>query len=100
MKASELLNTQQNVENTEYKKSSNEEIQTNEKIEHTPFYVRGNEKTGYFITLGDTRITETYETPLRAIGEVEPKNWNFMTTVISVITEKVTNELFKNLDNK
>lgn len=90
MKASELLNTQMNVEDTDKQNSLNEELQMNEQIMGSPFYTRGNKQTGYFITMGDTKLTDDYETPEEAEAQVRADNWNFMTTVIASITEKVT----------
>ena len=94
MKASEQLGIQSNAENTDKQHSSdNNELTTNEKIENTPFFVRGNDKMGYFITLGDTRISELYEDEISARLQVNNNNWNFITTVIATITEKILNQM-------
>lgn len=94
MKASEQLSIQSNVEDTDKQHSSNEgELTTNEQIENTPFYIRGNEALGYFLTMGDTRITELYEDELSARLQIDHTNWNFTTTVMATIIEKILNQM-------
>lgn len=108
MKNTELLDTSQNVENTDNKnlnyKEENTQTVTREEVENTPFEIIGTEQ-GYFLAMGNNRLTEFHLTVEELlvkhdlVKDFEGKafsqtNWNFLTTVIATIINKI-NEIEK-----
>lgn len=83
-KQGDLLHTQSNVEETPNNKST---LITHNKIEGTPFYVTGNEEKGYFIRLGDYKISEAKQTEDEAIKDLEENKWNIMVNIIATVVD-------------
>lgn len=67
--------------------SSDKDVKiSREPVKGTPFYVVGSEEKGYFIALGQNRITEQKETPGKAINELTDKKWEIIANMIVIIT--------------
>lgn len=58
-----------------------------EPIENTPFFMVGSEKKGYFIALGNHRMTEPKPTKEEAREELEIKKWNIIANLFIVMDE-------------
>lgn len=68
------------------KSSSNEELITRKNIEDSPFQVIGLEGE-YFGCMGKYRITETAETELEIVEELEKVTWNRLVQVMLLLIE-------------
>lgn len=65
-----------------------------EPITGTPFAMIKNEE-GYFMVLGNTRITESYETQEEAFAITESDMWSMVARVASIIAENIVKEVLK-----
>lgn len=91
-KMEELLNIQQNANQTHNGKSNSQNekpLIEDESLPGTPFHVRGNEETGYFLRLGNNRMTEHFPTKEDAINELYGEQWNMITKLIVTVTEQI-----------
>lgn len=70
-------NTQNNAEET----LNNGYLAENRQIENTPFVLRRREK-GYFLTIGDTRITEPTETEQETLNRLKEEKWIIIAAMI------------------
>lgn len=61
----------------------------NEQYENTPLWIRGNIDDGYFITLGNQRISEFTETKTEAIRLIKEKDWNLLFNIVTAIGTKL-----------
>lgn len=91
-KQQDLLNTQENTDETPSKKSL---LNEREKIEGTPFWwvkstVDNNEQ--HFITFGEYRVSQVHTTKDAAISELENNKWYVIMHMAAVIVEKTLKE--------
>lgn len=56
----------------------NSEVYSNSKIEGTPFNIVETGANGWFITIGNERITEPTETKAEALEKLETEKWNII----------------------
>lgn len=83
-----------NVENNHRENSS---LMERKNIEGTPFYMWGDykgEKAKYYITLGDTKVTEDCDSAEEAMKWKEDHYWEFMMSVMVCVIKK-TQEIQK-----
>lgn len=73
-----------NTENT----TESQELIVREKIPNSPFTVVGNETVGYFITMGEYRLTEHFETTEQASKQLEIDRWNIIARLIAATLDK------------
>lgn len=97
MKSTELLNIQSNAEETD-KQSSTSELVKRIDIEETPFQAVKLVDKGWFIALGQYRLTDYKETEEECRLMAKEKHWELLLSVISVIVE--TADTIKNEQNK
>lgn len=90
-KQGEQLNIQNNVEEIPKEVSS---IVNRNKIENSPFWAIGTDE-GWFITMGDYRLTEPKPTEEEAIELLLTEDWNIIMRMCAVITEKTLAEINK-----
>lgn len=84
MDQQESLSIQENADETRKKSSS---LTEREKIENTPFWaVRTDE--GWFLVMGEYRITEPVESKIIAIDKLKTNKWEIMMRMSAIITEK------------
>ena len=72
-------------------KQQNEEILEKHQIENSPFNVIGNDKIGYFIAIGDKRVTERMENIETAKNYPTTNMWKLITSLSVVIYENMKN---------
>lgn len=74
------------------KQDSSEKLIERERMENTPF-VLIKEEEGYFLTLGQYKVTETKETreEIEELITGDKTNWEFLMTVIGTIIEITNN---------
>lgn len=75
-----ILNTQNNIENTHNSQS----LISREPIEGTPFTIIGTE-VGYFITLGDFRLSEQTPDKQELIDKITNKTWDLIIATIAAV---------------
>lgn len=61
----------------------------NEQYKDTPLWIRGNGKDGYFITMGNERISETFTNYEQAVSVVKRRDWNLLLNVIALVSQKI-----------
>lgn len=66
-------------------------------VEGTPFTIITKEGKS-FVTLGNTKLTQDYETKEEALDRVQNEDWYFKCAVISAITEVTIEELNKRIN--
>lgn len=71
-------------------------LATDEQLENMPFVLRWRENKGWFITIGDMRLTEPTETKEETLSLLETDKWR----IIAGMIVHVTNLLLKNPDMK
>lgn len=81
---------QSNVKENNNSKST---LITRERINKTPFTVIGNEETGYFIAMGDYRLTEIHKRIEQAMAEILEEPWNVTLKMMSAIIDRYKKEL-------
>lgn len=84
MKTTTLLDTQSNAEKNDNYKFSRKTI------EESPFTMVGDDK-GWFVAMGDNRITEYFEDELSLLDYVHDKPWDLIITVMMVVVDKMNN---------
>lgn len=84
-------NTEQNANESSKKTSS--EKQVNEQIKDSPIWIRGNDESGYFATLGDYRITDENKDYDQVMEEVMMPDMPMICRIITVMID--SNERFK-----
>lgn len=74
-------------ENLSKERSSDDSIAYAEQFEDTPLWIRGDDNNGYFVTMGDKRISIPYETPGEAEEAIIRKDWNvLLNAMIGIFT--------------
>lgn len=96
-KQRDLLNTQNNTEETH---NLNSKLIEREQMEDTPFWIIGNEETGYFGVMGKYQITEKFPTKEGVKNHIETKIWDIMMKVVSIITQAMLEEHDRAKENK
>lgn len=86
----ELLNTQNNVEESLPSQQSSEMAEM-DVIEGTPFTVVGNEERGYFIAIGKFRISEVKPTREEAECLLSTDRWNVIVNLIVTLAGEMDN---------
>lgn len=87
-KQQDLLNTQENTDETPSKKSL---LNEREKIENTPFWwVKStvDNVEQHFITFGEYRVSNVHTTKKDALDELEKHKWDIIMHMTAVIVEK------------
>jgi hypothetical protein len=87
-------------------KNDNSNSYNYEYIENTPFIHVKDDIQGWYIVMGDTRITEPTKNKHQSLKQIEDINWKTLTVVIATIVQKVldkrkeeaTTELEKKID--
>lgn len=75
----ELLKEQSNLENeSTNKESSSEELEYNKEYQETGIWIRGNETTGYYITVGNWKVSNIYTTPGEAKELLDNRNYDLI----------------------
>lgn len=92
MSQKELLNGQNSAEETPNNSNSSELTIERIKIEGTPFWIIGRKDKGYFIIMGDTKLTETVETKEIAMEKLIKEQYNITFRMIGTIVEKMIQE--------
>lgn len=73
----------------------NSPLITHDAIKNTPFIITGNEERGYFLRLGDYRLTEYMQTKEDAAQALQKQQWDLILRCISIVTE--LHEKFKDV---
>lgn len=73
---------------------------THEQIPGTPFTITGNQDKGYFLRLGDYRITEAYQTKQDAADQLTIEQWNIIVKVLSIVMEKILSKNTEQIKEK
>lgn len=101
-----MSHTTNNAENN-HKENSSTELVERVKIPWTPFYLVGREDTGYFVTFGKYKLTETASTKAEAIEHLERSKWDVTARLAGLVMEmmveeeaRIINEQFKKEDPK
>src|SRR5688572_21498628 len=84
-KQQDILNTQENVEETHKENST---ITENERIENTPFRIVKDEEGKYFLTMGEYRITEKCDSKIIALDKLKTEKWLILMHMIVIVIEK------------
>lgn len=96
MKHTDILNTHQNAEE-QANSTSSKQITSNEQHGETAFWIRGSDELGYFISIGDRRITEL-STKIywrEVLNELREPLWQVILYAITAITETIITEVHK-----
>lgn len=94
----EQLNIQNNVEES----TKTTSLQTNEQYGKTPLWIRGNDDTGYYVTIGAKRITDPYITKENVIKLLKKPDLELILNLIVTVSEStlnILNELNKTTTN-
>lgn len=85
-KHEELLNIQ-NSTDTDNKQSSH--LMINDPIENTPFRLVGHTEKGWFIAMGNTRLTEFHFTKEEALEYLHDRHkvWDLMLTMMITVAD-------------
>lgn len=67
--------------------------QTFEQIPYTPFWVTGNNETGYFAVMGKHKITDNKPTINDIVEYVNSQPWEMILTLINIIIDFRNNEI-------
>ncbi|AXH78070.1 MAG: hypothetical protein [Microviridae sp.] len=86
-KQKDTLDTQLNVSKTHNETSSKTTV--NEQIEDTPFRIINIEEKGWFLAIGNVRITEPTEDKESLIQRVKSIDWSVIMPVITTFVEYV-----------
>lgn len=86
-KHSELLQSQMNVKEMDNKNSS--KLIEREHIPGTPFHVIGMKDKGWFLIMGNYKITEDYATKDEAINQLAESHWNIILNLTSIAVETI-----------
>lgn len=81
----DIYNIQPNANETHNKNSP---LIIHREIPRTPFVITGNEDRGYFVRLGDYRISDIQKTPEEAENELVEQHWNVIMRMIASIVER------------
>lgn len=81
----DILNTQTSAEEIH---NDNSPLITHKKVEETPFYITGNNETGYFVRMGDYRLTEIHKTEEEAATELKTNYWHIIIRIVGAIIER------------
>lgn len=88
-----LMETQVNEQSgtsakkTNNSNSGNTELVNTQEIEGTPFKLIKREKEGYFLVMGEYRITQETDDKEKLIKLAKSLDWNFMVNVLSTMME-------------
>lgn len=85
-KQKDILNTQSNAEETP---KQNSLIIEREQIENTPFWTLKTEE-GWFLVMGDYRVTEVYETKEEVLECLERDKWKIVLHLAIIVNDKFT----------
>lgn len=85
-KQEELLNTQLNAENNPKANSTLIDI---EDLGGTPFKLVNHKEHGWFLTLGDYRITKPTKTKADTIVQLDTNRWDIIFTMVCIAVEKI-----------
>lgn len=80
------MNTQNSAEET-HKQDYPSELIDRRQLDNTPF-IMVNTVHGWFVTLGDYRITEPYQTELEAIEHLEKRMWYVVLQMIGCALDR------------
>lgn len=58
-------------------------------IPDTPFHITGSDEHGYFVRLGDYRLTKIHKTIHEAEMEIHNEPWNITLRMIGAVTERI-----------
>lgn len=94
-KHADILHTQENIKETHNKKSNS--LITHEPIEGTPFAITGASDKGYFLRLGDYRLTQDYKTTEEVRKILHTEMWDILIKVIAIILEKNTQQITEDI---
>lgn len=94
----------------EEKQRSNVEEETNsnlsselihrEPIEHTPFWIVGNEELGYKLVMSKYQLTETYDTIEEVKQLLVTQKWNIISNMIVTLHMRIAEEAIKDTDTR
>lgn len=84
----ELLHTQLNVDETHKQESSSKLIER-EQIPDTPFWIYGSEEKGYFLVMGNNKMSETKETKEEAVELIIKEPFMLVLRMITAVFEKL-----------
>lgn len=102
MSPQDTSNTQSNAEkeNTSKIHSGNSALIQKIPIENTPFHAIGNEQDGYFIAMGNRKLTEQYQVKGQEEFKqlLEYEQWNIVAQMM-LVSQDIIQEL-KELDQK
>lgn len=82
--AGELLKLQTSVEETNI---DNKNLVSVETIDGTPLAVVGNDEEGYFIAMGQYKMTEIQKTKEEALENLKYNEWNIILRMMSAVIE-------------
>lgn len=66
-------------------------IEHNE-LPNTPFHITGSKEKGYFLRLGDYRLTDIYKTEKQLFQQFEKQQWNIIMRMTGAIIERYTEQ--------
>lgn len=66
---------------------NNEELLERHKIEDSPFYIIGNPKDGYFLSMGKHRLTELLPTIEEVKEHLQNNTWNIILQLVILVCE-------------
>lgn len=100
MSQKELLNGQNSVEETQNNSNSTETLIERIKVEGTPFWIIGEKGRGYFLIMGNTKITETRVTIAEVKEDMIKEMYNIIFRMTGTIVEKMIEETYNNKKNE
>lgn len=81
----DIYNIQPNGEETN---KENSPLIEHEKIEGTPFTITGSPTKGYFLRIGDYRLTNMGLSKRSIIKQMEEEQWNIILKMIAVVIDR------------
>lgn len=92
-----IFNTQHSIEKTHNSNSINiptekQIIVEKENIKDTPFWLLKIEQ-GWFLAMGDNRLSEIYKTKKEALNHLEKNHWNIIMQLILIVEKTLKKEV-------
>lgn len=94
-----MSHTQSNTEENNNSNYSHELIHR-EQIEHTPFWIVGNEENGYKLTMSKYQLTETYDTIDEVKQLLVTHKWNIISNMIVTLHMRIAEEAIRDTDTR
>ena len=87
-KQSEILQSQNSTDGNLNKEQSSSELVKAERYKDGPLTIIGNDELGYFVSIGNYRLTERYKTIQECTNELErPANYSLWLTIVNALID-------------